>query len=110
VVSTTAITMRWRRRRKLRDCPFATSAPLCVGALAYPQKCVHAAFRLGGNHDASQFGLPCLVNPGTGGTHNILPCRRISLWFGAFFGIAAPPHFHRVVPNVLCIVTLWGVP
>ena len=25
-----------------------------------PAKCVYAAFRLGGNHDASQFGLPCL--------------------------------------------------
>jgi hypothetical protein len=110
VVSATAIMTRWRRRRKLRDCPFVTSTPLCMSALACPPKCVHAAFRLGGNHVASQFGLPCLVDPGTGGTHNILPRRRISHWFGALLAIAAAPQFHWVVPNVLCIVTLCGGP
>jgi hypothetical protein len=62
VASATAITTRrCRRRRILRDCPFATSAPPCASASVCSPQCAHAIFRLGGNHDESQIGLPCLV-------------------------------------------------
>ena len=37
--------------------------------------------RLGGNHNESQFGLPCLVTPGREKTRNILPYRKIPLRF-----------------------------